>query len=216
MANSKNETANSKNEIFAQRLKELRNDKNLTQQDLADAGGTTKTTISAYEAGNTTPNCEILSKIAKAYNVSMDWLCGLVEFEKGIDVENYAQLFDILIKITKSTLTNITFSIEEWENDGYGNNYPAGYYITHFQKQDKYNFISLAFEDGVIKKFVSEWFDIKELYDKGTIDENLYNLWLKQQFDKYKDVNIPKLSDMTADNNTKEATIVDLDEELPF
>lgn len=63
-------------EILSKRIKELRQEKNLTQRQLAEKANTTATSISAYEKGKKTPTIEVLCNIANALETSVDWLCG--------------------------------------------------------------------------------------------------------------------------------------------
>ncbi len=63
-------------EILSKRIKELRQEKNLTQRQLAEKANTTATSISAYEKGQKTPSIEVLCNIANALEASVDWLCG--------------------------------------------------------------------------------------------------------------------------------------------
>ena len=54
------------------RLKELRQQKNLTQSKVADFLGVTQQSYARWENGKVTPTPEKLSKIAKFYGVTMD------------------------------------------------------------------------------------------------------------------------------------------------
>lgn len=56
---------------FGTRLKYLRKQDGLVQQDLANALGVSKSTISMYETGNREPDFETLEKIADYFNVDM-------------------------------------------------------------------------------------------------------------------------------------------------
>jgi len=60
-----------------ERIKAARKIVGLTQQDLADAIGVSKSTIAGYEIGNREPDSIKLYKIAKALNVSGDYLLEL-------------------------------------------------------------------------------------------------------------------------------------------
>lgn len=62
--------------MFAQRLKQLRNEKQVSQAELASALNISNRTISMYEQGNSTPNTELLAKIADFFNVPIDYLTG--------------------------------------------------------------------------------------------------------------------------------------------
>ena len=57
---------------FAEKLKALRVEAEISQQKLSEALGITVRTISSYELGHTYPNFEQLSKIARFFGVSAD------------------------------------------------------------------------------------------------------------------------------------------------
>ena len=59
---------------FSERLKILRKELNLTQDDLARACNVKLTAISKYENELIKPSFEMLSKIGLAYNVNLNWL----------------------------------------------------------------------------------------------------------------------------------------------
>lgn len=61
------------------RLKMLRIQNGITQQELATTLHTTQSTISAYEKGETLLLTAFAYQIAKSYHVSMDWLCGRID-----------------------------------------------------------------------------------------------------------------------------------------
>ncbi|MGI6453090.1 MAG: helix-turn-helix domain-containing protein [Syntrophomonadaceae bacterium] len=61
---------------LGERLLRLRKAKRITQIDLAKAIGVGKTTISNYETGYSTPDTEIIKKIADFFDVSTDYLLG--------------------------------------------------------------------------------------------------------------------------------------------
>lgn len=69
---------------FGKRLKTLRIKKKLTQQQLADLLGLTKSVISAYENGLRYPAYDVLIKISRIFKVSTDFLLG-VEIKREID-----------------------------------------------------------------------------------------------------------------------------------
>jgi SOS-response transcriptional repressors (RecA-mediated autopeptidases) len=59
---------------FKDRIKSLRQEKNLTQDDLAKIFNFSRTTISGYESGRNEPSYDILQKISEYFNVSIDFL----------------------------------------------------------------------------------------------------------------------------------------------
>ena len=75
---------------FGNTLKTLRFRENMTQLQLAQKLGLTKSVISAYETGLRLPSYDILINIAKIYNVSTDYLLGL-EHKQEIDLSGLTQ-----------------------------------------------------------------------------------------------------------------------------
>lgn len=58
------------------KIKELRLSKKLSQQQLAKILFVNQTAVSQWERGATTPNLQLLTKIADYFNVSIDYLIG--------------------------------------------------------------------------------------------------------------------------------------------
>ena len=56
------------------RIKYLRQELNMTQQELADKLDGAKSTIAMYENGNRKPSMEILIKLSEIFNCSIDYL----------------------------------------------------------------------------------------------------------------------------------------------
>lgn len=63
--------------IFAERLKELRKEENLTLQDVSVAIGVSINTVSRWEREERLPNILNIAALAKLFKVSADYLCGL-------------------------------------------------------------------------------------------------------------------------------------------
>lgn len=68
--------------LIGQRLRKIRKDNNITQEELANILNTTHSTISAYESGKTTILTAFAYEICKRYNISMDYLCGRINTKK--------------------------------------------------------------------------------------------------------------------------------------
>ena len=60
--------------IVADRLKAVRKEKGLKQQDVAELTGIHVITLSGYEIGKNEPNIEAMIRLADAYGVSLDYL----------------------------------------------------------------------------------------------------------------------------------------------
>lgn len=61
---------------FKDRLKQLRREQELTQQELAKKLGVSFSSISMYERGEREPSFEMLEMIADFFNVDMNYLLG--------------------------------------------------------------------------------------------------------------------------------------------
>lgn len=59
------------------RLKALRKKCGLTQQDVANRLGITRSTVSAYERNNKSPSLDVLERMAIMYHSSIDYMMGL-------------------------------------------------------------------------------------------------------------------------------------------
>lgn len=75
---------------FGNTLKTLRLKENMTQAQLAQKLGLTKSVISAYETGLRLPSYDILIHIAQIYRVSTDYLLG-IENKQEIDLSGLSQ-----------------------------------------------------------------------------------------------------------------------------
>lgn len=63
-------------ELFCKRLKEIRTQRKMTQQDIAEKTGIPSTSISHIEAGSRKPSLENFYKLIVVLNVSGDYLLG--------------------------------------------------------------------------------------------------------------------------------------------
>lgn len=73
---------------FGNRLKELRQNAGLSQKQLADKLWITKAAVSYYELSERNPSPEILIKIAKVFHVTTDYLLGIEDEQKYLDVSD--------------------------------------------------------------------------------------------------------------------------------
>lgn len=62
-----------------QRIRDLREDSDKTQADMADILGMWLNTYRNYESGHREPPFNFMKKLAQHYNVSLDYLAGLID-----------------------------------------------------------------------------------------------------------------------------------------
>ena len=65
-----------KQEIIVERLIECRKKTGLSQAEAAERIGVSQPAYQRYEAGARTPSVQVVKEIAKAFNVSVDYLSG--------------------------------------------------------------------------------------------------------------------------------------------
>lgn len=84
---------------FGKRVKDLRKQKSLTQEQLAKRLCVTKSIISAYEAGTKFPSLDMLIKLSYTFNVSTDFLLG-IDKKHTLDISNLSvEQLEILYKL---------------------------------------------------------------------------------------------------------------------
>ena len=66
------------------RLKELRENKNLSQKELGKLVGVSHNSISLYESGDRQPSIDLIVRFAALYKVSTDYILGLTRI-KSLD-----------------------------------------------------------------------------------------------------------------------------------
>lgn len=63
--------------VFSERLTQLREDRGLKRQEVADALEISRASLEYYEKGQRKPDIEVATRIAKYYGVSTDYLVGV-------------------------------------------------------------------------------------------------------------------------------------------
>ncbi len=69
---------------YYERLRHLREDRDLTQADIAKFLETTQEQISKYETGKQMMGIDKYIKLAEFYNVSLDYLAGIIDTPKKL------------------------------------------------------------------------------------------------------------------------------------
>lgn len=95
---------------FGQRLKELRVQAGMTQLQLAQRMGVTKSVVSFYELQERTPSPDILVKLSGIFKVSTDYLLGLDPREtidiSGLSREDIAIVRALAESLRRKSLYN--------------------------------------------------------------------------------------------------------------
>lgn len=72
--------------IFSTRLKELRREANISQQDLSKIIGISKSSVNMYERGEREPGLETVKTLAEYFNVKTDYLLGKTDIKRGFKI----------------------------------------------------------------------------------------------------------------------------------
>ena len=108
---------------IGEKIIQLRKQSNLSQSDLAKKIGASRTIVGNYERNTNTPSIEILLKIAKTFNVSVDYLIGeaqLSSYDKEVlkriediehlDEDTRSKLFFLIDNVIQNFKTKQAFS----------------------------------------------------------------------------------------------------------
>ncbi len=88
---------------FCDRLKQLRTQSGMTQAQLAQRLGVTKSVVSFYELRERAPSSDILIRIAQVFHVSTDYLLGL-ERQSTVDVTGLCEKDIALLRALADSL----------------------------------------------------------------------------------------------------------------
>lgn len=80
--------------MIGERLAELRKDKGWDQKELAEKLGLSYHTISSYERNMSEPNHEMLVKIATLFDISADYLLGLIRERVSYNRDRHTLVID--------------------------------------------------------------------------------------------------------------------------
>ena len=189
-------------EIFSERLKELRAQTGKTQKQFAQFVESTPATISAYENATKNPSLDVVMNIAKKCHVSLDWICGFSD-EKGISLNTCADILKLLFEI--GLLDGI-----ELDNGFFKD---TGCDPRRIDPDPSYQlFMMIYFNDTTINDALAKWKKMFDLYQNGTIDEEVYRLWVEKTLKEYNMPYHPNKG-VRSESNTDLSSIPD---EMPF
>ena len=89
------------------RIKEIRQEKNLSQTDIAKALGVTRQAISLYEKGDREPKLETWQKLADFFGVSVPYLQGISDIKDLETVSTFEKFLESLEKTPDGKSTKV-------------------------------------------------------------------------------------------------------------
>jgi len=99
--------------VLGERLKAARERKNLKQNRVAHYLGIHNSTLAKYESGEREPDIETINKLARLYEVSVDYLMGRSEKETKVIEKSYEldqldkEIVNIITKMPKDDKKHI-------------------------------------------------------------------------------------------------------------
>ena len=168
---------------FAKRMKQKRNEKQISLRELASKTGMSATTISSYERGTKSPSLNNIINIANYLDVSIDWLCGREEEENP---KNLKDIIEILLKLTKYFIVEAPDSRED--------------FLLCFDTER----LPSDCQD-VFRKFFADWEQLQKLTKGGDIlYKQMIALWLNEELKKLEKFPINKGASAHGDNSEEE------------
>lgn len=95
---------------IGQRITQLRKQQNLSQEELAKKANVSRTIVGNYERNANTPSIEVIIKLARIFNVSVDYIVGEGEFS-SLNKELLKRIEDIQ-KLDEETKNHLFFLID--------------------------------------------------------------------------------------------------------
>ena len=87
--------------ISKNRIRALREDRDLRQSDVAEATGIDQRSLSNYETGKTQPDAYVIIKLAEYFGVTADYLLGLTDTDLGSSKKVAEELENIKKRLTE-------------------------------------------------------------------------------------------------------------------
>lgn len=104
--------------ILGKRLKILRTEKDLTQEEFGKPYNLKKSTVSQYESGSSKPDDELKKRIAKDYDISLDWLMGISNVRNPYKNKSFIEKKELYTApLTPKDERDIEKDIEKLTND---------------------------------------------------------------------------------------------------
>ena len=103
---------------FNEKLQELRKERHLTQEELAEALFVSRTAVSKWESGRGYPSLDSLKELSKYFSVSIDELIGSEEIISAAKAEETERLdrYSVLICCTLDILTGLLLFLPVFGN----------------------------------------------------------------------------------------------------
>lgn len=104
--------------FLGDRIRDLRENADLKQKDLAQEFSINENTWSQYETNKRTPDMGIIKKIADYFGVSIDYLLNLTNEKYNPREEEFKELIHIFNRLSKKEKKELVDKIKRWVEEG--------------------------------------------------------------------------------------------------
>lgn len=112
------------NEYIGKRIRILRNESQMSQEELGKIIAVDKTTISGYELGRITPPLDVVVRLAQYFHVSADYLLGITDNRfsisrlndrvcSGLSIGRFIELFLSLSTELRETIAVLVLNLRK-------------------------------------------------------------------------------------------------------
>lgn len=191
---------------LSDRLKELRENKGLTQQEFAELLDLSRVSIGAYEKGTAIPNTETLIKISNIFKVSLDWLCCTEMNAKKdkYEIKNYKDAFLSLQRVMSEFYRPFQNGCDK--DNPPPNEYTVTYELSHTLDNEitTNHCVDFKIYDETLHSIFSDFNDMNKLLKKEAITEKLYSSWYDGFCKKLADIPTPKHQNKNIEQSIEE------------
>ena len=163
-----------RNSVFLARFIEQHTKKPRTLDELADEFGAARQTVAHWFSGASTPNIEVLVKMAQFYNVSADYLLGLSD-TVSVDVNVKAAME--YTGLSEEAVEWLHIGLADFECDG-----DVG--LDEQTKKENWAVVSELIQDKAFSRMIHH---LKEIALEAYLEKILKTLW-----DDYSDCDLPE------------------------
>ena len=183
--------------VIGEKIKKIRMENNLKQQEFAKKVDITQASLSAYETGKKMPSIDVLIKISEFFGKSMDYLCKDCDYinqevknstsrNENISCDWLTGNNNVRIKkmYTSDIITLLTeldilkkVDVEKIDNDS--------------NEEYIFKIITNGEQAAHVYSFIEEWKKVQaslKTMDNAEMKERFYELWIKDKLEHYKNI----------------------------
>lgn len=171
---------------FAERLRKYRRERDLTQEELAQAIGISPQSVSKWERNDGYPDITLLPRIANYFGVTIDTLLGNDEVSKEEDIEKFYDKFNEMEPSEEKVEYNLEYARKYPDRDSITDNLCWSIMFLSEDKREKYLPLLKESCEKLIRESTDQGFreDAVEFMCR-ICDDQEFDKWYKMCSDSY-------------------------------